>query len=220
MKLGYHNSVIHLLLTAAGKYVYVYFPVTTDAWDLANRELPSSSLERLETSTMKIERRLSSIRELIDKSQAAHGQPTLSGPAIKTENNLVKFELSSILMKHAEAFTSWKAIGINDWINAGRWWLLKVSEALKEIYFLVLEDYILTSPNMKQYQLQMQSKPAGKSNMISNIAYTYLIKASWILSDVISKHPQLNLLETAVQYDVQALAEVRLPAPSYFIGSG
>jgi len=54
-------------------------------------------------------------------------QPTLSGPATIKEANLLRFEFSAILMKNAEATGPWKAIGIKDWINAGRWWLFKVS---------------------------------------------------------------------------------------------
>jgi len=48
----------------------------------------------------------------------------------------------------------------------------------------------------------------GSGSAVSHAVYKSLIKASWILSDVITKHPQLNLLEAAIQYDVQALAEV------------
>lgn len=46
---------------------------------------------------------------------------------------------------------------------------------------------------------------------MSYATYGCLIKASWILSDVITKHPQQNLLEAAIRYDVQALAEVCHP---------
>lgn len=38
--------------------------------------------------------------------------------------------------------------------------------------------------------------------------YLDLIKASWILIDVIARHPQLNLLDTVVRGDVELLAEV------------
>jgi len=117
-------------------------------------------------------------------------------------------------MKHAEASTPWKAIGIREWINAGRWWLLKVSKAINTSRFLVL----CTSLNMKQYQLQAPIELGRKHNVISNTVYTCLIKASWVLSDVISKHPQLGLLEAAVQHDVQSLAEVRqLHFPASYI---
>lgn len=43
---------------------------------------------------------------------------------------------------------------------------------------------------------------------LSNQGYLDLIKASWILIDVIARHPQLNLLDTAVRCDVELLAEV------------
>ena len=61
---------------------------------------------------------------------------------------------------------------------------------------------------MKQYQLQASIELRGH-NVISTTLYGCLIKASWVLSDVISKHPQLSLLDSAVQLDVEALAEVR-----------
>lgn len=35
-----------------------------------------------------------------------------------------------------------------------------------------------------------------------------LIKASWILSDVITRHPQLNFMETNIRIEVGGLAEV------------
>ena len=55
----------------------------------------------------------------------------------------------------------------------------------------------------------MQSE-LGDGNIVSHTVYKSLIKASWILSDVITKHPQLNLLEAAIHYDVRFLAEVRI----------
>ena len=60
---------------------------------------------------------------------------------------------------------------------------------------------------IKQYQLQVRLD-LSSGNVVSQTVYKSLIKASWILSDVITKHPQLNLLEAAIRYDVQALAEV------------
>lgn len=38
--------------------------------------------------------------------------------------------------------------------------------------------------------------------------YVDLIKASWILIDVIARHPQLNLLDSVVRCEVELLAEV------------
>lgn len=107
----------------------------------------SSSLQRLETNTVNIERRLTSIRQLLDKSQLPD-QPTLSGPAINPETNFLKYKLSGILMKHAEAATPWNAIGIKEWINAGRWWLFKVSKpTIFPLLFIII--CILILPNMR-----------------------------------------------------------------------
>lgn len=47
-------------------------------------------------------------------------------------------------------------------------------------------------------------------SIISQQGYVDLIKASWILIDVIARHPQLNLLDTGVRCEVELLAEVSL----------
>lgn len=43
---------------------------------------------------------------------------------------------------------------------------------------------------------------------ISQQGYVDLIKASWILIDVIARHPQLNMLDSVVRCEVELLAEV------------
>ncbi|KAI5807601.1 hypothetical protein DFH27DRAFT_327215 [Peziza echinospora] len=170
-KLVYHNGVIHLLLTSAG----------------------NSSLQRLESSTQNIERRLSNINVLIAKSQQnsinATGQqkngtefPVLSSPALNGESNLWKYKFTHTLMKNAEAGGRWNSIGIHSWIKAGRWWLLR-------------------------YRYQLQTEP-GDGKSLHRETYVALIKATWIMSDVIHKHPQLNFLDSVIQSEVQILVEV------------
>lgn len=44
--------------------------------------------------------------------------------------------------------------------------------------------------------------------MLSLQGYADLIKASWILIDVIARHPQLNLLDPGIRFDAELLAEV------------
>jgi hypothetical protein len=39
-------------------------------------------------------------------------------------------------------------------------------------------------------------------------AYTNLIKASWILIDIIACHPQLSFLDSSTHYEVQLLSAV------------
>lgn len=49
---------------------------------------------------------------------------------------------------------------------------------------------------------------AASKGPLNKQGYLDLIKASWILIDVIARHPQLNLLDTGVRCDVELLAEV------------
>lgn len=43
---------------------------------------------------------------------------------------------------------------------------------------------------------------------LSQQGYADLIKASWIMIDVIARHPQLNLLDPGIRFDAELLAEV------------
>lgn len=49
----------------------------------------------------------------------------------------------------------------------------------------------------------------------SQQAYIDLIKSSWILIDVIAHHPQLNLLEPGISFNVELLANVRYQRESW-----
>lgn len=48
----------------------------------------------------------------------------------------------------------------------------------------------------------------SSERMLSKQGYADLVKASWILIDVIAQHPQLNLLGSDVRCDAELLAEV------------
>ena len=71
--------------------------------------------------------------------------------------------LSHAFLNEAEKLGRWTSIGFNEWLSAGRWWLLKA-----------------------QTQLYAGS-PSGK---ISAQAYADLLKASFILVDMFPDHPQ------------------------------
>ena len=58
---------------------------------------------------------------------------------------------------------------------------------------------------------QAQLQLSEKSLAVPGQGYLDLVKASWILVDVIKRHPQLNLLNADIRYEVVLLAEV-----SYF----
>lgn len=48
----------------------------------------------------------------------------------------------------------------------------------------------------------------SSDRILSKQGYADLVKASWILIDVIARHPQLNLLDPGIRYDAELLAEV------------
>lgn len=78
---------------------------------------------------MRLERRFSQIGEFIQK---AEGTPIISGISGAFKTPL----LSAELMKNAEVGRRrWSAIGVDEWIQAGRWWLLKQIPTLhRQIY--------------------------------------------------------------------------------------
>lgn len=68
---------------------------------------------------------------------------------------------------------------------------------------------VLPKPGLTIKQSQSDlSADLSSDGSVSHQAYTDLVKASWILIDVIAKHPQFNLLDPSIQYDAEVLAEV------------
>lgn len=79
---------------------------------------------------MKLERRFNEIGGLIEKLGTGSGtsseQPTLSTIDAKTSKILI-LQFNAALMKMAEVGQrKWSSIGVDEWIQAGRWWLMKV----------------------------------------------------------------------------------------------
>jgi hypothetical protein len=87
----------------------------------------SSSLNRIEKSTRALEDDVVEIKGYIKASSSGRNQssepPTLSA----VDDEIFKISLSATLMKNAEVLQPWNTIGANQWIQAGRWWLLRVS---------------------------------------------------------------------------------------------
>ena len=109
------------------------------------------------------------------------------------------------MKKAEEGGRKWSAIGVDDWIEAGKWWLMKVGSTLLLMDQDICDDLRgqLTCL-LEQSQLQL----SDKSLSVTGQGYLDLVKASWILIDVIKRHPQLNLLNTSIRYEVELLAEV------------
>lgn len=94
----------------------------------------SSSLQRIESSNIRLERTFSQIKAFIQKDEGENpsGDPrvsSISGGAFKSPL------MSAALMKNAEIGNrGWSSIGVDEWIQAGCWWLLKVTLLLFPIH--------------------------------------------------------------------------------------
>lgn len=89
----------------------------------------SSSLQRLESSHVRLERKLTEIGKYVQKiGQGSLGTPNVSAVAQQGFGTPL---LNKELMKNAEiGQRRWASIGVDEWIQAGRWWLLKVCSSL------------------------------------------------------------------------------------------
>ena len=118
----------------------------------------------------------------ISEGKASQGCGTKPAtPSVSAiDDELFKTSLSAGLMKSAEATQPWSTIGVDLWIECGRWWLLRSQ----------MELYTVTVPQQK----------------VPLAAYTNLIKASWILVDIIACHPQVPFLKASTHSEVQRLS--------------
>lgn len=102
--------------------------------------------------------------------------PSLSA----VDDKLFKTSLSAAFMRNAEVTQPWSTIGVDQWIESGRWWLLRSQ----------MELYTISEPKKK----------------IPLAAYANLIKASWILVDIIACHPQVPFIAASTHSEVQLLS--------------
>ena len=74
----------------------------------------------------KLERRFSQIETLIERGGASASTDPPPVSTVTGELSNIN-QLSHALMKQAEeGGRKWSAIGVDDWIEAGKWWLMKV----------------------------------------------------------------------------------------------
>lgn len=102
--------------------------------------------------------------------------PSLSA----VDDELFKTSLTAAFMRSAEVTQPWSTIGVDQWIESGRWWLLR-----------------------SQMELYTVSEPKKK---VPLAAYANLIKASWILVDIIACHPQVPFIAASTHSEVQLLS--------------
>ena len=100
------------------------------------------------------------------------------------DDNLMSTILSASLMIYAEASQPWTTIGFDQWVGAGEWWLLRARLELRTI--------------------------REPEHNVAPAAYANLIKAAWILADLIPCHPQFPFISATKSSELQLLsAEVK-----------
>ena len=155
-------------------------------------QIGNSSLQRIQSSTNALESDIHEIRKYIVAQQGHQvGNQDRSGGtpvpflSLQHDESLVKDDitrssLSTTLLKHAEMHQPWNTIGVSQWIETGTWWLLRAQLGIRPI----------TTPG----------------STISKPAYLALIKASWILIDIIACHPQVSFIPSPTRGQIAALS--------------
>jgi hypothetical protein len=144
----------------------------------------NSSLQRIEMVNRQMAQDIGGVKEILAES-ATIGcvePPVLS--LINGDNEKgFQISLSHAFMIEAERIRPWMAVGFDKWIHAGRWWLMK---------------------SQSEFFTQ-----ATQGSTIPTQAYADLLKASWILVDVIAKHPQQKFWSPTREYlQVQMLTQM------------
>lgn len=143
-KLVFHNGQISLLLQI----------------------VQNSSLERIENIQKKTENALQDIK-------AAISGTTSTTPLLSGVNGVSQHRMTRKLLENAEVDgRPWTSIGIRDWLQTGKWWLLKAQSQLYS-----------AAPQTPEYSQ----------------ARVDLIKASWILTDIVALHPQRSFFGSGIQ---------------------
>ena len=85
----------------------------------------SSSLQQLQSTSRRLERRFSQIEVLIEQGEAVSTSDAQVSASTEGLSNLSL--LRDGLMKYAGGWgREWSTIGVDDWIEVGKWWLMKV----------------------------------------------------------------------------------------------
>ena len=125
------------------------------------------------------------VRYQVSEVPSDHGSESTDSKSMNpsvsaVDDELFKTSLSAAFMKSAEVNQPWITIGVDQWIESGRWWLLRSQ----------MELYAVSEPKQK----------------VPLAAYTNLIKASWILVDIIACHPQVSFIAASTHSEVHLLS--------------
>ncbi|UKZ72884.1 hypothetical protein TrVFT333_000521 [Trichoderma virens FT-333] len=123
----------------------------------------NSSLERIEKQNAQTDKKLDELRQLLMFDHASRDRPILTAPL--DPNTLM--ELTNVFLQKAEFDNRpWASIGIDSWLQVGQWWLMKAQSQL------------------------VAAPPSHEDQTTYNQGYANLLKACWILTDIIAIHPQ------------------------------
>ena len=150
-------------------------------------------MQRIESSTTAAENDMRAIKDFMASLQVAkapgenppgeitsknsHGK-SLDLSVSALDDKPFKWSLSAAFIKSAEVTQPWSTIGVDQWIESGKWWLLR--------------------SQMELYTVSESQIPLA--------AYINLIKASWILIDIIACHPQVPFITASTHSEVQLLS--------------
>lgn len=105
----------------------------------------SSSLKQIDATTVRLERRLSEIGAIVIKFGAGDAEKTPAISATGDSPSGMTF-ISSIFIKNAEIGNRrWASIGVDEWIQAGKWWLMKVGFHCSDPVSILLTDFFGSS---------------------------------------------------------------------------
>lgn len=107
--------------------------------------LGSSSLQRIEATNLRLQRRFSEIEAFIKKLGDVDETPRLSAISVLVETPKISLmQLNAALMKNAEVGQrKWSSIGVDEWIQAGRWWMMKVCLSQMILLIRYIANYVL-----------------------------------------------------------------------------
>lgn len=152
-------------------------------------QVGNSSLQKIQSSINALESDINEIRKYMagqqgDKVGNEDGTRipflSLERDEVLVTDDMSRSSLSASLLKHAETHQPWSTISLSQWIETGTWWLLRAQ----------LEIRPITTPG----------------STITKSAYLALIKASWILIDIITCHPQLSFVSSTTRGHIAVLS--------------
>ncbi|RPA79535.1 hypothetical protein BJ508DRAFT_211068 [Ascobolus immersus RN42] len=164
-------------------------------------EWEHKSLLQFQSSLDSIDNNIQDIKDMIGMNRTERALPMVSDMIGGAEGQSIDWMfLTRKFARNAEEKRNWASIGVSEWINAGRWWLMQVPCPN------LLCGIQLMNDTQSQQALQ---KPKRWDPSAKGLRVLHLVKAAWILIEVVILHPQLSFLETEMRSEVKILSDVR-----------